>query len=160
MLIAVFLLYKEPYALESSKVDKNEPNMETINMVSYSITKDGIEYIVKGSRVLRFANRDEFYDIDTIRKANDSLLEKLRANSGVLVGDDLSLKGDVRYKNSNGIRFSSKQADYNLKSKVFKTDTDFILEDNRSITKGASMIYNTKEEKIYASKIRSKIEVD
>lgn len=160
LLIAAFLLYKEPYALELSKADKSEPDMEMIDMVSYSITNDGIEHMVKSSRVLRFTNLDKFYNIDAIRKSKDDLLENLRAHSGVLIGDDLSLKGDVRYTNSDSIRFNSEQANYNLKTKVFKTDTDFVLEDNRSITKGASLIYMTKEEKIYANKIRSKIEVD
>lgn len=158
--IALFLLYKKPFVIELAKVDKSEASMKMLGITSYSIVNSGIEHIIKGTKVLRFTNRDEFYDIDAVRKSNEGLLENLRADSGVLVGDNLSLKGNVRYENSNSVRFRSEQADYNLKLKVFKTDSDFVLEDNRSITKGASMIYMTKEEKIYAKKIRSKIEVN
>ena len=154
----VFLLYQKPYDVVKSKNSKNTPNIEMINMVNYSITQDGVSHIVRASKVLRFIDRDEFYNIDATRKSKKTLLENLKANRGVLIEDDLKLDGNVNYQNSNRVRFVSQEADYNLKTKVFKTDVDFVLEDNRSIIHGASMVYKSIEGKIYANRIRSKIE--
>ena len=156
--IMVFLLYQKPYDVVKSKNSKNSPNIEMINMVNYSITEDGISHIVRASKVLRFVNHDEFYNIDATKKSKDTFLENLKANSGVLIKNDLKLSGNVRYQNSNSVKFKSKKADYNLKIRVFKTDVDFTLEDNRSITYGTSMIYKTIEGKIYADNIKSVIE--
>ncbi len=154
----VFLLYQKPYNVAQSKDSKDNPNIEMINMVNYSITEDGIAHVVKASKVLRFVDRDEFYNIDTIRRTKSTLLEKLKADSGLLVKDDLQLAGDVRYLNSDSVQFQSQEADYNLKTKVVKTDVDFMLKDKRSITRGTSMVYNTIEGKIYANNIKSILE--
>jgi len=154
----VFLLYQKPYDIVESKNSKDTPSIEMINMVNYSITQDGISHIVKASKVLRFIDRDEFYNIDATRKSKKTLLENLKANSGVLIGDDLKLNGNVNYQNSDSVKFRSQEANYNLETKVFKTDVDFVLEDNRSVTHGTSMVYKSIEGKIYANRIRSKIE--
>ena len=156
--IMVFLLYQKPYDVVKSKNSKNSPNIEMLNMVNYSITEDGIAHIVRASKVLRFVDHDEFYNVDATRKSKETLLENLKANSGVLKKDDLKLAGNVHYKNSDSVQFKSQEADYNLKTKVFKTDVDFTLEDNRSITHGTSMVYKTIEGKIYANNIKSIIE--
>jgi len=158
--IMVFLLYQKPYDVVKSKSSKNSPNIEMINMVNYSITKDGISHIVRASKVLRFVNRDEFYDLDGIKKSKDLLLENLKADSGLLIKDDLKLVGNVYYKNSDSVKFKSQEANYNLKTKVFKTDVNFTLEESRSVTRGTSMVYKTKEGKIYAKSIKSMIEED
>jgi len=154
----VFLLYQKPYNVVQSKDSKNSPNIEMINMVNYSITEDGISHIVKASKVLRFVDRDEFYTIDTIRRTKGTLLENLKADSGLLIKDDLKLTGNVRYLNSDSVQFQSQEADYNLKTKVVKTDVDFMLKDNSSITRGTSMVYKTIEGKIYANNIKSILE--
>ncbi|HIP44016.1 MAG TPA: LPS export ABC transporter periplasmic protein LptC [Sulfurospirillum arcachonense] len=156
--IMVFLLYQKPYDVVKSKNSKNSPNIEMINMVNYSITEDGVSHIVRASKVLRFVNHDEFYNVEATRKSKKTLLENLKADSGVLVKDDLKLEGNVRYRNSDSVKFKSQKADYNLKTRVFKTDVDFTLEDNRSITYGTSMVYKTIEGKIYANNIKSIIE--
>jgi len=80
----VFLLYQKPYDVGKSKNSKNSPNIEMINMVNYSITEDGISRIVRASKVLRFVNHDEFYNVEATRKSKKTLLENLKANSGVL----------------------------------------------------------------------------
>ena len=157
--IAVFLVYQKPYNIEQSKSNKNKPNIEVVDMTNYSLTQQGINHVVKATKVLRFSSYDEFYNIDAVRKAKDNLLEKMEADKGTLVKDDLKFSGNVHYKNSNNVKFSSQQVAYNLKTKVFKSDTNFILEDNRSITYGTSMVYKTIEGKIYANNIKSKIEV-
>ncbi len=160
VLIMVFLLYQKPYDVVLSKSSKNEPNMEMIGVTNYSITQHGIAHIVKATRVLRFDQHDEFYNIDAVRKQNGGFFDNLKANSGKLMKDDLKLVGNVRYANSDARKFKSEQADYNLKTKVFKTDVAFKLEDNSSVTYGSSMVYNTVEGKIYANNIKSTAEVE
>ena len=158
--IMVFLLYQEPYLVEKSKSAKNEANIEMHKIVNYSITEDGINHIVKAQKALRFNDHDEFYFVDAVRKPKDALLENLTADSGTLKKNDLKFKGNVKYKNSNNIKFNSQEAEYNLKSKVFKTNVDFKLEDNNTITYGTSLLYQTKDGKIYAKNIKSKTEVE
>jgi len=157
--IAVLLLYQKPYSVEVNKSNKNTPIIEMLDMVNYSITEEGVAHIIKASKVLRFANYDEFYDIDATRKSEKNGWDNLKSNSGKLVNDDLSLRGNIRYVSSDNVKFDSQEADYNLKTKVFKTDLDFRLEDKSSVTHGTSMVYKTKEDKVYVNKIRSKIEV-
>ena len=156
--IMVFLLYQKPYNIAQNKSGKNSPNIEMINMVNYSITEEGISHIVKASKVLRYVNKDEFFNVDAIRKSKETLLENLKADKGLLIKDDLKFVGNVHYRNSDSVQFTSQEADYNLKTKIFKTDVDFILEDNRSLTRGTSMVYKTIEGKIYANNIKSNIE--
>ncbi len=154
----VFLLYQKPYNIQLSDGSKNEPNVEMVGVTNYSITKDGISHIIEATKVLRFIGHDEFYDIDAVRKSKETLLERMKADSGRLQKDDLNFVGNVRYKNSDNVKFKSQRVDYNLKTKVAKTDVEFTLEDNRTISHGTSLVYNTTEGKIYANNIKSTIE--
>jgi LPS export ABC transporter protein LptC len=156
----VFLLYQKPYDIQLSESSAKKPNLEMFDVTNYSITKEGISRIVNATKVLRFVEHDEFYDIDAIRKKENNLLENVKANSATLVKDDFHLRGNVRYKNSNNVKFSSQEVDYNLKTKVGKTDVDFVLEDNQTKTRGTSLVYNTIDGKIYADNIKSTIEED
>jgi LPS export ABC transporter protein LptC len=154
----LFLLYQKPYDVQLSTNSENEPNIEMIDVTNYSITQEGVTHIVKATKVLRFSRYDEFFNIDTIRKSKEYFLEKLKADRGKLVGDNLYLKGNIRYKNSDNVKFKSEEVDYNLKTKIVKTDVDFTLENNRTITHGTSLLYKTIEKKIYANNIKSTIE--
>jgi len=156
--IMVFLLYQKPFDIELNKTNKNEPNIEIIDVTNYSITQDGVTHIVKATKALRFLKYDEFYNIDAIRKSKDYFLENLKAKSGRLIADNLYLKGDVNYANSDDVKFKSQKLDYNLKTKIVKTDVDFTLENNRTLTYGSSLLYNTVDGKIYANNIKSTIE--
>ena len=158
--IMVFLLYQKPYDVNLSKGSTNTPNIEMFSVTNYSITKDGISHIVNATKVLRFVDHDEFYNIDAIRKSKNDFLENVKADSGKLVKDDFHLKGNVRYRNSDNVKFKSEKVNYNLKTKIVKTDVNFILEDNRTVTHGTSLIYKTIEGKIYADNIKSTIEED
>jgi len=151
---------QNPYKIDDGKKETKQANIEMLGMKNYSITKDGISSIAVAARVLRYDTHDEFYDVEILRKQKDNLQDNLRADVGNLVKDDLELSGNVRYENSDGVKFSSEDAQYNLKTKEFKTDKNFILEDNRSITYGSSLVYQSKEGKIYANNIRSIAEVD
>jgi len=151
---------QNPYKIDDGKKETKQANIEILGMKNYSITKDGISSIAVAARVLRYDTHDEFYDVEILRKQKDNLQDNLRADVGNLVKDDLELSGNVRYENSDGVKFSSEDAQYNLKTKEFKTDKNFILEDNRSITYGSSLVYQSKEGKIYAHNIRSIAEVD
>jgi LPS export ABC transporter protein LptC len=155
-----FLLLQKPYNVEVNTKSKKEANIEMLEAKNYSISKDGIALVATATRVLRFNTHDEFYDIDVLRKLKDNAIDNLKADRGTLVKSDLELMGKVRYKNSEGVTFSSQEALYNLDSKIFKTDVDFILEDNRSVTYGSSLKYETNDGKIYASKIRSIARID
>jgi len=150
-----FLLLQSPYNVQKNKKTQKEANMEVIDAKNYSITKDGVASVTSAKRVLRFSNYDEFYDIEVLRTPKPKFVDNLKADRGTLVKNNLKLVGNVRYKNSDGVKFSSQEAQYNLNSKVFKTDGDFILEDNRSVTRGSSLLYETNVGKIYANKIRS-----
>jgi len=156
----MFLLYQEPYLVEKNTSHKKEANIEMLKIVNYSITEDGIDHIVKAEKALRFKDHDEFYYVDAIKRPKSGILENFKADSGTLKNNNLRFQGNVSYKNSNNIKFNSEEAQYNLKSKVFKTSKDFKLEDNKTITYGTSLVYQTKDGKIYAENIKSKTEVE
>lgn len=156
----IFLLYQKPYFVENNKNSKDEANIEMLKIVNYSIKEEGISHIVKADRALRFKDHDEFYKIDAIKKAKNEKLENFQADSGTLKKNDLKFIGNVKYKNSDSVKFNSQEAEYNLKSKIFKTNVDFKLEDNSTITYGTSLVYQTKDGRIYAKNIKSKTEVE
>ena len=158
--IMAFLLMQNPYKLQENKSKSKQANIEILGMKNYSITKNGVDSIVIAKRVLRYDTHDEFYNINAIRKQKNSIVDIVRADKGSLVKNDLKLDGNVRYKRSDGVKFNSNEALYNLDSKVFKTNDNFILEDNKTITYGSSLVYQMKEGKIYAKNIRSIAEVN
>jgi len=156
----VFLLYQKPYLVQKNTSTKNEANIEMLNIVNYSITNDGVAHIVRAQRALRFKDHDEFYTVDAVRKSKDGLLENFQSDSGRLEQNQLKFVGNVKYKNNNSVEFNSQEVQYNLKSKVIKTDVDFTLKNNSTITNGTSLVYQTKDGKIYANNIKSKTEVE
>ena len=158
--IMVFLLYQEPYSMQKNRNIKKEANIEMLQIINYSINQEGVSRIVKAEKALRFKNYDEFYTVDSIRKQEDGLLENFQADSGVLKQNNLKFVGNVKYSNSDSVKFNSQEAEYNLKSKVFKTNVDFTLKDKNTITYGTSLVYQTKDGKIYANNIKSKTEVE
>lgn len=160
IVITIFLLFQKPYNVAVNSDSKDKPYIELNGVTSYSITQDGIEHIVNASKVLRFIGYDKFFDVDAIRKAEDGVRENLKADNGKLIKDDFSLKGNVVYSNSENVKYKSQVAQYNLKTKVFKTDADFVIEDNSSKVYGTSLVYMTTEGKIYANNIKSIVEVE
>lgn len=158
--ILVFLLYQKPYFIPNVKSDKARASLEAHDVVNYSISKDGVKSVAKSSKVLRFVKHDEFFDIDIVRKKEKGVIDNLKADKGILKGNNLKVEGNVRYKDSDGLKFSSDEAMYNLKSKVFKSDTDFVLETNSTVTYGTSLVYQSKDGKIYANNIKSISEVN
>lgn len=155
-----FLLLQKPYNIEVNPNSKKEAIVEMNGAINYSISPNGIDSIASAKHVFRFATHDEFYDVAVQRLSQKGLKENLKANNGILEKENLTLEGDVKYKNSDGVSFRAPIAQYNLKSKVFTSDADFVLEDNRSITNGNSLVYQTKEGKIYANNIKSIAKVD
>ena len=158
--ILVFLLYQEPYFIPKVKSTKEKPNLEAIDITNYSITPDGVKVVARFSKVLRYKNYDKFYDINIVRKKDINVIDNLKAKRGSLRGDNLKIEGKVRYKDSEGVKFSSEEAKYNLKTKVFRSDVDFVLETNSTITHGTSLVYQSKDGKIYANNIKSVTEVN
>lgn len=156
----IFLLYQKPYFVQINDDGKNAANIEIYKMINYSIKEEGVSHIVKADKALRFKGHDEFYTVDAIRKKEDGVLENFQADNGRLEKNDLKFVGNVKYLNSNNVDFQSDEAEYNLESKVFKTNTDFTLKDSRTITYGSSLVYQTKDGKIYANNIKSKTEVE
>lgn len=157
--IMAFLLYQDPYYIEDKINGKKDANVEAYDVVNYSINKDGISSIINSSHVLRYDTHDEFYKFDGVRKKENNYLENIKADKGTLVKNDLELVGHVKYKDTNGVKFESSKAQYNLQTKVFKANENFILENNSTITKGNSLVYQTNNGKIYAKNIRSITEV-
>lgn len=155
-----FLLYQKPFIIVENSNTQKEANIEMIDIINYSITENGVEHIVKASRALRYTDYDQFYDVSAVRKKEKDFLERLEANSGTFKQDKLKLVGNVKYRNDDNVKFSSQEGQYDMISKVFNTDVDFTLEDNSKITHGSSLVYQTNDGKIYATDIKSKIEVE
>jgi LPS export ABC transporter protein LptC len=158
--ILLFLLYQKPYFIPTNPNRGHIASLEAYDVVNYSINQNGIYSLAKSSKIFRFNDHDEFYDIDVIRKKDDGVIDNLKARKGILKQNDLNVIGDVRYQDSNGVKFSSDEAKYNLKSKIFKSDTNFILKNNSTIIYGNSLVYQSKDGKIYAKNIKSISEVN
>ncbi|MBL0686500.1 MAG: LPS export ABC transporter periplasmic protein LptC [Sulfurospirillum sp.] len=158
--IMLFLLYQKPYDTQLTEESKNEPNIDMFDATNYSIAEDGISHIIKASRVLRFLNHDEFYNLDITRKEQSGLSDNIKADSGKLVKDNLYLEGNINYRNSDNVKLRSQRAEYNLKTEIAKIDADFVLENNKITTYGTSLVYDIIKGKINATNIKSIVRED
>jgi len=153
--VFVFLLYKEPYYINLKQSDKPKANLEANRVTNYSIQKEGVVLVAKSSQILRYKTYDKFFNIDIVRKKSDGVTDNLKAKEGSLRGDLLRVSGDIRYADSNGIKFFSDESTYNLKSKVFKSLSKFTLETNSTTVFGSSLVYQVNDGKIFAHNVKS-----
>ncbi|MDM5270619.1 LPS export ABC transporter periplasmic protein LptC [Sulfurovum sp. zt1-1] len=90
---------------------------------------------------------DIIYHTDTVNL--------LQAQKGIYKGDYLFLEGNVTLNQKNGFDYTAQKAAYNQKSEVLSIESPFEAHMNKNIISGINLVYNMKEKKITAQKIKA-----
>lgn len=130
------------------------PVMEIKNFTLYELDATGITSLFSGSNSQRFADRDRIENIN-YTDSSKKLKVNIKADSGIHKGENIDLRGDVMYLREDGLGFKSEHAQYQKKSAIFSTDTDFIISKGSSIATGSSMQYDSKKQTTKATNIHT-----
>ncbi len=160
ILVMVFLLTKDPYALHLKKDSKIRPDVELFNVKNLEISQKGVLSIVFTDKIDRFKKYDTMYMIDALHKGENGLIDSLTADKGVLKRNILYLNKNVKYTRSDDVTLLCDAIVYNIKNRVLKGKKGFKFIRKNSVTVGDSFEYKMKRGVIKADKIKTIIRVD
>ena len=160
VLVMLFLLTKDPYALHLKKDSKIRPDVELFNVKNLEISKKGVLSIVFTDKIDRYKNYDTMFMIDALHKGENGLIDSLTAQKGVLRKNILYLTKSVKYTRSDDVTLLCDSIVYNIKNRVLKGNDKFKFLRKNSITTGDSFEYRMKRGIIKADKIKTIIKVD
>ena len=154
-----FLSTKEPKTLHVSKEDINYSTIEFIGLQGCSIDKEGISARIVAAKAFKFKTHDEIYDLNTSFH-HQNTLHTLVANHARYQNALLLLNGNVLYENNQSLHIKSEELEYNIKTKVVKSPTDFALHSNKGIMIGSHFVYDMQEQLLQGGKMRYNFEVE
>ena len=154
-----FLLSQDPYLLELSPPNTKIASVEMYDVQDHEINDKEVVSITNAKKVMRYNDRDEFFDVNTLLRRN-GFINSLSANRGEKRGSVVYLSGDVRYVRDDGVTFRSNSVQYHQDTDVLKGFEPFTLTDVKSQTVGKSFVYDIKNKKIDAEKIYSIVELE
>ncbi len=156
----IFLLTKNPYALQYSSKGKGQPNIELFDVKIFEISKLGVNSIIFANRVERYKGYDKMYMIDALHRSKLNLIDSLKANNGLLIKNILYLDNNVRYTRSDDLALNSNSIKYDIKNKILSGDQPFELSIKNMLTKGNSFTYLMQKGIIQAQKIKTVIRME
>jgi len=148
--VMIFTLFK-PLDRKYEKFVET-PLFELTNFTIYEFNDHGLETLLKADKGSRFKDR---YTMSHLNYADNtrSYISYITAKDGVYKDDILHLYNKVVYIREDGLTFQSQDAVYNKKSKIFKTDSDFIMFLNKDKVTGTSLRYNSIKRKIQSKNV-------
>lgn len=152
----IFFLF-EPLNIKEQKF-KDVPLFEMSSFKLLEFSQDGLVTLMLGDSAIRYKNRYEVSKMDYTDNAKQ-YKANIKANKGLYQGDNINLKGDVIYTRDDGLTFESQAAEYNKKTKVAYTNSDYVSYQGKNRVIGASLIYNNLEKKIESKQIVAKYQL-
>ena len=149
----VFLTTKDFKDNESLRDDIDFTDIAFENIDGYLITKNGIEAKIKASKVLKYSNKSEIFDIKT-DFLHKNIKNQITAQKATLKEDIMELNGNVHYENNNSMQLNTQNLVYNTKTEIVTANSPFTLTSDRGNAKGDSFIYDQKNGIIKAQKIK------
>ena len=149
----VFLSLQDPYLTEAFKKDNTIANMEMIGINDYEIGEK-INLQITAKSGTRYKDYDEFNEFNGIQKDENST-HILRSNIAIRKDDELIFKGNANYQNSDNINYNSEEIIYNIKSKIVRSDTPFIMRQGDDNVSGSSIIYDINKKQTNAKGIHA-----
>ncbi|MBQ9292452.1 MAG: LPS export ABC transporter periplasmic protein LptC [Campylobacter sp.] len=149
----VFLSLQDPYLTEAFKQDNTIANMEMNGIRDYEVAeKVNLQISAKsGTRYKDYDEFNEFNGIHTDGKTNHAL----RSDIAILKDDILTFKGNANYQNSDNINYNSEEIIYNIKSKIVRSDTPFIMRQGDDNVSGSGIIYDINKKQTNAKGIHA-----
>jgi LPS export ABC transporter protein LptC len=150
LLLSILGINPTSQAAKSSKGDKE---IEFQNFSLYDIKKDDPSQVMSAQKMVKYENYLDMDDIDLQDESGYRLLSKKAIYEEEFVYMD---KG-VNVLRDDGLKFSTKSLNYNVKTKDIKTLKPFTLEFNSSIIQGENLALNMNSKIISADNIEAKI---
>ncbi|MDX1807923.1 MAG: LPS export ABC transporter periplasmic protein LptC [Sulfurospirillaceae bacterium] len=160
MIIMVFLLTKNPYALHYKPSKGKQPDIELFDVKNYEILTSGIDSIVFSKKVEKYNNYDKFFDINVLYKDKMNLIDSLVADNALLQNNILYLSNNVKYTRSDDLALNTNSVQYDLKQKILSGDKVFEFIKNNVKTTGDSFTYQMQKGIIEANKVKSTIRME
>lgn len=140
----------------SSKLEKSvkgEKEIEFKNFFLFDIKRDEPAQIMFASKTVRYQNYLEVDDIDL----RDELGYRLVATKAIYADEYVYMDKGINILRDDGLKFSTKSLNYNVKTKEIKTGKPFLMEFNSSIIQGQNLILNMNTKRLSADNIEAKI---
>jgi hypothetical protein len=150
LLLSILGINPTSQAAKSSKGDKE---IEFQNFSLYDIKKDDPSQVMTAFKMIKYENYLDMDDIDLQDENGYRLLSK----KAIYEEDFIYMQKGVNVLRDDGLKFSTKSLNYNVKTKDIKTLKPFILEFNSSIIQGENLALNMNSKIISADNIEAKI---
>ncbi len=154
-----FLATKEPKKLKNKERKILTANLEFDKLKGFSIDEKGVTNSLHASKVLRFDNKEQLFDIDA-KYIDKNITHLIKAKEAIHQNDTIVFKERVDYQNSKEIEIVGKNLEYNIKTKVISSAMPFELKKDNTTLYGKNFIYDMKQELLQANKIKYIQKVD
>ena len=155
-MILIFVGFKPLDVKQQNFVDV--PLFELQSFVVYEINQQGLDTMMLGSNAIRYSNRYTVKNIDYTDNSRDYIIN-MKASSGIYKNNIVSVDGDVVYTREDGLTFQTQKAIYNKKTSIAKTDSSYILYQDKNRVRGSSIIYNNKLNTIQSKRVVAKYQL-
>ena len=152
-----FLSNKELKPLTSSKEDINYSTIKFTQIHGVSIDKEGIKDKITASKALKFKTHDELFDVTTTFQRNNKT-HTIKADKAHFKEPLLKLSNHVRYEDNLSMKIKSEELEYNVHTKVVKSNSPFTLTSQKGIMKGDTFTYNMADGKLQGTKMHYNFE--
>ncbi|CAA6803748.1 MAG: Unknown protein [uncultured Sulfurovum sp.] len=150
LLLSILGINPKSQIAKSSKGDKE---VEFQNFSLYDIKKDDPSQVISALKMIKYENYLDMESIDLRDESGYRLLSK----KAIYEDDFVYMDRGVNVLRDDGLKFSTKSLNYNVKTKDIKTLKPFMLEFNSSIIQGENLALNMESKNISADNIEAKI---
>ncbi|MCD8213028.1 MAG: LPS export ABC transporter periplasmic protein LptC [Campylobacter sp.] len=155
----IFLALQDPYFAEQFKQDLNVSSMQANDVLDYEMNASAISAIYEADEVNRYSDKDEFLKFKAqILRGN--LKHDISSDKVILRGDNVKFVGNARYDNNNSLKFFSEEVIYNTKTKIARSDSDFVMTKNTDKATGESGTYDLVRKQTRIKGLKAWIEQD
>lgn len=139
-LLMLVLSVQDPYFLSFKAPVANIENIQISSFNAYELNATKVNSNIKAKKWLRYDDKDVLEDF--LIKTQK---EQIAAIKAIKMGDDISLKGQVFYKDTNQTSIKAKELFYNTKDKILISDDNFTALIGKNTISGKSLSYDTKK---------------
>jgi hypothetical protein len=160
LIVAIaFLFYKQEENKAIANSEK-KPLLIFEHSIMYDITNNGVNQIVQFEKAFVYKDLEKLYESTIVtRSGKDLSTNTMRSKEMIKKGDNLSLFGDVHLLNNNDFNLETEELQYNLRTKIAKNKTKFILQKSDHLFNGSDLYLDTINYNIKAKNTHFKIKL-
>jgi LPS export ABC transporter protein LptC len=149
-LIAIFLFFK-PLHLKEQKFTEL-PLFELKEFSLHELNTTALTIYMSGKSALRYSDRYEvkkFHFIDSSKK----YLANIQADYGIYKDSNISLYGNIKFVQKDGLTFQTQSATYNKKTNLLRAKGSYTLLKDTDRFQGKDLYYYNKQNRVTSKDI-------